>query len=139
MAAFQKFQAFVQNRGRGVHNLHTATLKVMLTNVAPLATNSVKADITEIAVGNGYVAGGAQVANNSYTQTAGVAKLVGDDVVISAAGGPVGPFQWAVLYDDSALNDELVGFWDYGSAQTLQDGEALTVDFNQANGILQDS
>lgn len=137
MAIFNKFQPFAQNVGRGVHNLHTATLKVMLTNTQPLAANGVKADIVEIAVGNGYVAGGNQVANNSYIQTAGVGKLVGDDVIFAASVGSIGPFRWAVLYDDSALNDELIGFWDYGSAQTLAAGEALTVDFNQANGVLQ--
>ena len=62
MPAFNKFNSFVEARGRGVHNLHADTLKVMLTNVAPVAANAVKADITEIAAGAGYSAGGASPA-----------------------------------------------------------------------------
>lgn len=138
MSAFTKFNSFVEARGRKVHNLHTDVLKVMLTNVAPVATNTVKTDLTEIAAGNGYTAGGIAIANQSYAQAGGVAKLLGDDVTITASGGSIGPFQWAVLYNDTALNKELIGFWDYGSAQTLADGEAVTVDFDQANGILTD-
>lgn len=58
MATFNKFNAFVQDLTRKVHNLNSDTLKILLTNVAPVATNAVKADLTEIAAGNGYTAGG---------------------------------------------------------------------------------
>ena len=71
MAAFNKFQAFVEHVAEGVHNLGSDTLKVMLTNTAPLATNSVKADLTEIAAGNGYTAGGGTLTVSSSAQTAG--------------------------------------------------------------------
>lgn len=138
MAAFNKFNAFVQNVGRGVHNLHTDTLKVLLTNTAPVATNGVKADLTEIAAGNGYTAGGATVANTAYSQTGGVGKLTGDDPVITAAGGSIGPFRYAVLYDDTPTSpaDPLIGWWDYGSSITLAATEFLTVDLDATNGIL---
>lgn len=136
MAAFNKFQPFVEAKGRKVHNLHTDTLKILLTNVAPAAANGVKADLTEIAAGNGYAAGGPAVPNTSYVQTGGLAKLVGDDVVITAAGGSIGPFRYAVLYNDTALNDELIGWWDYGQSITLNTGEAITIDFNQASGLI---
>ena len=46
MATF-KFNIFVQDVGRKVHNLNTDTLKIMLTNTAPVATNAVDGDITE--------------------------------------------------------------------------------------------
>lgn len=136
MPAFNKFQVFVQDLGRKVHNLHSDTLKIMLSNVAPVATNTVKANITEIAAGNGYTAGGHQVGNNTFTHTAGVAKLTGDDVVITASGGTIGPFRYPVLYNDSALNDELIGWWDHGTTVTLNAGEAVTIDLDQTNGIL---
>lgn len=136
MATFNKFNSFVANLGLKVYNLNTDTLKVMLTDTAPAATNTVKADITEISAGNGYTAGGTAVGSNAYSQTAGVAKLTGNDVVFTASGGSIGPFRYAVLYDDTATNDELIGWWDYGSSVTLTAGGTLTVDFSAVNGIL---
>lgn len=139
MAAFNKFNSFVEARGRKVHNLHTDTLKVMLTNAAPVAGNTVKADIVEIAAGNGYTAGGTALTGQSYSQTGGVAKLSASDPVITASGGSIGPYRYVVLYNDTAANDELIGWWDYGSNDTLLDGESLTVDLDAVNGIIQDS
>lgn len=134
-AAFNKVNGFVEALGLEKHQLEMDVLKVMLSNAVP-ATPLVKADVTEIAAGNGYAAGGAVAANNTYVQAAGVAKLVADDVVFTATGGSIGPFRYAWLYNDSAADKNLIGYYDYGSSQTLGDGETLTVDFNQAAGIL---
>lgn len=133
-AAYNKFNSLVEALGQKKHNLNADTLKVMLTNVAPVAANAVKADITEIGAGNGYAAGGTQSAGNTYTQTGGIAKLVSNDVVFTAAGGPIGPFRYAVLYNSTATNGELIGWFDYGAAITLNAGETFTVDLDQVNG-----
>lgn len=58
MAAFNKFQVFVENLAEKVHNLGADALRCLLSNVAPVATNAVKADLTEITAANGYTAGG---------------------------------------------------------------------------------
>lgn len=137
MASFVKHNSFVEALAEKVHNLGADTLKILLTNVAPNAAHSVKADLTEIAAGNGYTAGGATVTITASSQTAGTYKLVGNDVVFTASGGSIGPFRTAELYNDTATNDELIGAWDYGSAVTLLDGETFTVDLSAANGILQ--
>lgn len=139
MAAFNKFNCFVEDLAEKVHNLGSDTLKVMLTNSAPVATNTVKANLTEISAGNGYTAGGATVTITASSQTSGTYKLVGNDVTITAAGGSIGPFRYAVLYNDTPTSpaDPLIGFWDYGSSITLADTEPLTVDFDATNGILQ--
>lgn len=139
MAAAQKFNAFVQDLGRAVHNLNADTLKILLTLTAPVAANSIKGDLTEIAAGNGYSAGGAAVANRAYSQTSGVAKLTGDDVVFTASGGAFADFRYAVLWNDTPTSpaDPLCLFWDYGSTLTLNDTETFTVDWNSTNGILQ--
>ncbi len=128
----------MENIAEGVMNLGADTLKIMLTNTAPTATNSVKADITEISAGNGYAAGGTAVTITSSAQSGGTYKLVGNDVVFTASGGSIGPFRYAVLYDDTPTSpaDPLIGWWDYGSAVTLNNGETLTVDLDQTNGIL---
>lgn len=141
MAAFNKFDEFVQDLASGVHQLQTGTahvLKVLLTNTAPVATNSVKADLTEISAGNGYTAGGATVGTITGVQASGTMKVTGGtDPVITASGGTIGPFRYAVLYNDtpSSPADPLIGWWDYGSSITLNAGEPLTVDIDQTNGL----
>lgn len=136
MASFNKFQPFVENLAEKVFNLGSDTLKVLLTNSAPAAANGVKSDLTEISSGNGYTAGGATASISSSAQTSGTYKLVLGDVTITASGGSIGPFRYAVLYDDTAASDQLIGFWDYGSSITLADGESITVDFDATNGVL---
>jgi hypothetical protein len=136
------FNDLAEQIGKGVHNWATATLKVALTNVAPNdATNTVLADITQIAATGGYTAGaggGYAVASITFSEAAGVATLLFTDLVITAAGGSVGPFRYPVLYNDSATSpaDALIGYLDYGSALTLADTESLTIDLG-ASGILQ--
>lgn len=141
-STFTTFDDLAEQIGKGVHNWSTATLKVALTNTVPnAATNTVLADITQIAATGGYTAGaggGYAVSGLSYTESAGVATLTFTDLVITATGGSVGPFRYAVLYNDSATSpvDALIGFLDYGSALTLADTETLTLDLG-AGGILQ--
>lgn len=129
MAAFNKFNAFVGDVGTKVHNLNADALKVMLTNTAPVATNAVKADITDIAAGNGYAAGGTAVGAVAYSQSGGTGSLTGNDVVFTAAGGSIGPFRYAVLYNSTPAAGPLIGWWDYGSGVTLADTDTFTVDF----------
>ncbi len=139
MASFSKFNQFVEDVAKKVHNLNADTLKVMLTNTAPVATNAVKADLTEIAAGNGYTAGGNTAAFTSGAQTSGTYKLVvADPAVWTAAGGTIGPLRYAALYNDTPTSPAkpLIGWWDYGSSITLQVGETFTVDLDQTNGVL---
>ena len=136
MASFSKFNAFVADVANKVHNLGSDTLKVMLTNTAPVATNAVKADITEISAGNGYTAGGTAATLTSSSQSSGTYKLILVDVVFTASGS-VGPFRYAVLYNSTAASGNLIGSWDYGSSITLASGDTFTVDFDATNGVLQ--
>lgn len=140
MASFNKFQPFVEHTAEKVHNLGADTLKVMLVNSpAPVAANGVKLDLTEIAAGNGYTAGGATATISSSAQTGGVYKLVLADVVFTASGGSMAAFRYVVLYNDTPTSpaDPLIGWWDYGSSITLLVGETFTVDFDATNGVLQ--
>lgn len=137
MATFNKYQQFVDDLGNKVHDLvGTAgsgadTLKVMLSNSAPnAATHAVRADSTELGAGNGYTSGGASTANVG-SESGGILTVVGTDIVFTAAGGTIGPFRYAILYNDTPTSpaDPLVGWWDYGSSITLASGETFTVDF----------
>lgn len=136
MVAFNKFQGFIERVYEGEINFASHVFKVALTNSAPVATNNNLSDITQIANGNGYTTGGTATTISSSAQTSGTYKAVGSDVVFTASGS-LGPFQYAVLYDDTHANDALVGWWDYGSSPTLASGETFTVDFDATNGIIQ--
>lgn len=136
MATFNKFNSFVEALAEKVHNLGSDTLKILLTNSAPSASNTVKANLTEISAGNGYTAGGTAATVSSSSQTAGTYKLVLADVVFTASGGSIGPFRYAVLYNDTASNDELIGWWDYASSLSVADSETFTVDADPTNGVL---
>ena len=137
MATFNKFNSFVEALAEKVHNLGSDTLKWMLTNTAPSASNTVKANITEISAGNGYTAGGTAATITSSSQSGGVYKLVLADTVFTASGGSIGPYQYAVLYNDTATNDELIGWYDYLSSVSTNNGETLTIDLDGTNGVLQ--
>jgi hypothetical protein len=141
MASYNKFNQFLADTFHKVHNLNTSAdaLKVLLTNSAPVATNAVKADLTEIGTGNGYSAGGTASTISASSQSSGTYKLVSGDVVFTASGGTIGPFRYAVLYNDTPTSpaDPLIGWWDYGSSITLNDGETFTVDLDATNGVFQ--
>lgn len=132
--AFHKFNAFVQDVGRKVHNLNSDTLKIMLTNTAPVATNAVLADLTEITAQNGYTAGGTASAGTAYSQSSGTATLSGGNVTFTGSGGSFGPFRYAVIYNSTASGGPLIGWWDYGSSISVNDGDTFTV--NLAANIL---
>jgi hypothetical protein len=131
MATFNKFSQFVEDLGSGVHNFTAAghTLKVYLTNATPSASgDAIKTDLAEITNQNGYTA--PVDIQNDMTETGGTATVTAVDVVITASGA-VGPFQYAVIYNDTPSSplDPLIGWYDYGSAVTLANGEAFTVNF----------
>lgn len=133
MAAYNKFQDFVEQLVLGKHNFAAAgdVFKVYLSNAAPsAAADAVKADLAEISSGNGYPAGGSDI-QNTVSEAAGTVTIGATDVVFTASGGTVGPFQYAAVYNDTQTSpaDPLVNWWDYGSAITLNDTETFTVDF----------
>ena len=125
MATYTKFNSFVEALAEKVHNLGADTLRVALTNTAPSASNTVLANITEIAYTN-LSSRALTVASSS--QTAGTYSLVVNDLVLTASGA-VGPFRYVVIYNDTATNDELICFYDYGSSITMANGETFTLDF----------
>lgn len=119
-----------------VHSLGADTLKIALTNTAPNATDGTLSQITQISGTNGYTTGGTAATISSSAQTSGTYKLVLADVVFTASGGSVGPFRYAVLYNDTAASDQLISYWDYGSSITLANTETFTVDFSASTGVL---
>jgi hypothetical protein len=125
MATYNKIEAWVGVLGA---NLNTDTFKVYLTNATPSASaDSLKADLAEITNENGYTA--PVDITNSFSEAGGTGTMLAVDVVITASGGTVGPFRYAVIYDDTLAGDPLMCWVDYGSSITLQDTDSFTVDF----------
>ena len=123
--SFSKFQSFVEAVAEKVHNLGSDNLTLALTNSAPNATDTQLSQITEVA----YTYCSARVLQNvTSSQTGGTYTLSADDLVLSASGGAIGPFQYVVLFNDTATNDELIGYYDYGAPITVNDGESFTFD-----------
>lgn len=139
MTSFNKINAFIEYLAEGLIDLEGDALKIVLSNDAPNASDEVLADITEIAAGNGYEAGGAEASIVSSGQTDGAYRLVLSNVTISASGGAIGPFRYFILVDDtpSSPADPLIGWWDYGAPLTLADGESITIQFSAGDGALQ--
>jgi hypothetical protein len=133
MATFTKFQPFVEAMAEGVHNLGSNQLVVALTNTAPNATDATLSQITEISYTN---CSSRNITTTSSAQTSGTYKLVLADLVLTASGGSVGPFRYAVVYNDTAASDNLIAFYDYGSSITVASGETFTIDFNASTGFL---
>ena len=138
MAAFNKFNAFVADVNNKVHNMGADNIKVMLSDVAPVATNAVKADITEITAQNGYSAGGSQATLISSTQTGGLYKLLLNSVTFTAAGGSFGPFRYAIFYNSTPASGNLIGWYDYGAEVTVTNGNSFQVNPDAVNGLYTD-
>lgn len=137
MAALNKFNSFPLELGKGTHNFSAHTLKAVFTNTAPVATNTILANITQIAAGGGYTTGGVTLDTVTWTESGGVATLKIADEVFTASGA-VATFRYIVLYNDTPTSpaDPLIGWYDYGSAVTLANLETFTIDFDDTNGVL---
>jgi len=142
MASFNKVNDFVVN---AVHNmdLESDQLAVALTNTAPGSESS-----NPTADGNGIVGNLTQISytncssrnltTSSSSQSSGVYKLVVADLTLTASG-TVGPFRYIYIFDDTVTSpaDPIIGYYDYGTSLTLNNGDTFTLDFSPSNGVIQ--
>lgn len=135
MATFNKFNSFVEALAEKTHNLGSDQLVVALCAAAnaPVATNTKLSDLTQISYTN---LSSRNITTSSSAQTSGTYKLILNDLTLSASGGSVATFRYIVIYNDTATNDELIGWYDYGSDVTLASGQNLIIDFDGTNGAL---
>ena len=105
---------------------------MLFRSSAPNSTDTQLSNITQISYTN---LSSRNITTTSSAQTTGTYKLTLTDLVLTASGS-VGPFRYVVIYNDTATNDELIGYYDYGSSITLASGETFTIDFDGTNGVL---
>lgn len=137
MATYNKIQAFPEHLAEKVHNLGADALTLALTTnaAAPVATNSVLADITPISYTN---LSSRVLTISSSSQTTGTYKLVLADLVLTASGA-VATFRHVAMYNDTPTSpaDPLISWWDYGADVTLATSETFTFDADASNGVIQ--
>lgn len=136
MATFNSFNAFANHLARGLHDFHATatadTLRIYLSNTAPSASgDNDKADLAEIASGNGYVSNGKDVVNaiswSAATDTATITSATG--LSWTATGGAIASFRYVVLFNDTHASNIVIGWWDYGSQVALSAGDQFIVNF----------
>ena len=144
MATFTKLNGFVEHLAEKVHNLGSDQLAIALSNTAPGSESTpptgstaacVLANVTQVSYTNLSGATPRNLTVSSSAQSSGTYKLVINDLVLTATGS-VGPFRYVYLYNDTATNDELIGYYDYGSSITLANGETFTLNFDGTAGVL---
>lgn len=133
MATFNKINSFSENLAEKQIDLGGSGLKIALTNTAHNSAWDELADLTEISYTN---LSSRAITVTSSAQTSGTYKLVLQDLVLTASGGSVGPFRYVYIYDDASTGDKLIGYYDIGSAVTLNDADFITIDFDASAGTI---
>ena len=143
MASFVKINDFVANAVENM-DLESDQLVIALSNTAPSSESS-----NPTADGNGILGNVTQISytnlssrnltTSSSGQSGGVYKLVLADLTLTASGGSVAAFRYIYIYNDTVTSpaDPLIGYYDYGSRLTLNDGDTFTIDFSPSNGVIQ--
>jgi len=129
LATYNKFQQTVEDWLHGVYAANTDQFTVALTTAAnaPVATNSVLADLTEISYTN---LSSQNLTTSTSSQTTGTYTQLFSDLVLTASGA-VATFRYVVIYNNTPVSpaNPLLCWYDYGSDLTLASGETLTIDF----------
>ncbi len=133
-ATYNKFHSFVEALAEKKHNLGSDTLTLFLTDTAPVATNTVLANITQISYTN---LSPRVVSVATSAQTNGTYQLRVSPLTLTATGGTVQPFRYVGLYNDTATNDELIGWYDHGELVSMVDGDVFLVDFSESVSLLE--
>jgi len=138
MATYNKYNQFVEDLAKGVHNFATHSFKVALSNAAPSASHATLSAITELSTANGYTAGGNATTIGGTTQSGGTLTITATDPAVWTATGAGITFRYAALYNDTPTSpaDQLIAYWDNGSSTTVTAGNTLMVDFGASLFVL---
>ena len=134
------FQEFMKDAMSGVHNLSTPpTLKLGIIDntTAPAADDATPrwADYStnEVATTGNYTANGETLTTVALAMTGGICTLTADDVSITLHASGFTDGYYGILYNDSATNDEAIGFVDMDGPVSEQ---ADDVDFEWTGGVV---
>jgi hypothetical protein len=134
----RRYHCFTRDVAHGIHHLHEDELRLALTNRRPdVRKDEMLTDIQELESGPGYAAGGVPAALAAEEHREGLYTLVLRGVMFTATDGPIGPFQYIVLYNGTRRGpvNPLIAQWRYALPVTMGPGEVLTIDLPAA-GVL---
>ena len=133
MASYNKFNQFIEDVYKGVHNFTadancTLTVALCAAANAPVATNAILGDLTQIAYTN---LSSRIITGVTAEQSSGTVHLTANDLTLTASGGSVATFRYVVIYNDDPTSpaDPLICWFDYGSNVTMADTETFLIDF----------
>lgn len=137
MANFVKFYSFCEAVFEKKHDFSSDQFKILLTNTAPSLTWTQKSNVTgELVTGGGYTSGGTNITTTSCNQSSGLLTIIFQDVIFTGSGGGFGPFRYAIMFNETSVNDLLVGYYDYAYSITVGGTQQFVVDMNQSTGFL---
>lgn len=138
MAAPNKFNLFVEDILKGNCNLASGgdTIKCMLSNTLPVATNHVYANITEIAAGNGYTTGGIACTGTSLSNASGTETFACNAVTWTSITGNMATFRYIIYYDSTPATQTLITWYDYGGTITLNGAAGDTFTASPTGNVL---
>jgi hypothetical protein len=111
------------------HLFGTHTFKMGLSNTSIATSAEDTTDVTPISTGFGWT--GPFTTTATMSDGTGTASAAfSDSSTITASGGPIGPFQYGYIFNDSTTPKLLVGTVDFGSAITVADGNSVVIDFS---------
>jgi hypothetical protein len=134
------FEEVSEMIGEETFNFESDTLKLGLIDntTPPTAADATPrwADYSgnEVSTAGGYTANGETLASVTYTEADGVATLDADNVSLSQDGSGFTDAYWGIIYDDTATNDEAIGFVELGGPVSEQAGP-VAINWN-ASGIM---
>jgi hypothetical protein len=134
MATYNKYTAAIEPMLEAM-NAGTDAWKVALAATINAADTTFTPGTTDLATAGGYTAGGNAATVSTATQTTGTYKLVLNSPAVWTATGAGFTFRYAILWDSTTSTP--VGYWDYGSSQTVAVGETVTVTLDATNGVFQ--
>lgn len=139
---FTFYDSFAEAPLEKIHNFGSDALTVALSNTAGdivTANHSQLSTITQIIYTNVSTSPNASrvLGLTSSSQSAGTYSFIIPDMTITAVTGAIPTFQYVIVYNDTATNDELVGFLDYGTPLDIALDESLLLDFSAVSGLFQ--
>jgi len=129
ISSYYKFQSFVEDMAEKKYDLGSDTLKVAFSNAANAPSASLDVKLADITTIDATYLGDTTLSVTSSSQTSGTYKLVVADKTLTATGD-VPAFRYAIIYDDTATDDPLICWFDYGSEVTLHANDTFKLEFD---------